>query len=173
MEVCCFSSVPWWHTGGGSTLGSRRKPMKIKADKNSWCQRISSPGMRRASRTCRAIFGGREKLRAIPAARGGPGTERHGGIWHHQLARAENTSWTTHVGVCLEQIDCLWISAGDERRILLRIPFDVLAKMDELADRPAGPDDSHFGAFVLLGELSDYPASTAGYASIYSSPLQP
>ena len=30
-----------------------------------------------------------------------------GGIRRHQLARAENTSWATHLGVCLEQVDCL------------------------------------------------------------------
>src|ERR1035441_3072372 len=30
-----------------------------------------------------------------------------GGIRHHQLTRAENTSWATHLGVCSEQIDCL------------------------------------------------------------------
>jgi hypothetical protein len=78
------------------------------------------------------------------------------GIRYDKLACAENAPGATHLGPCFEQIDGFENATRYESCILLRIAFNVLSKVDEVADRPAGPDDFHFGAFVSPGLPQDF-----------------
>ena len=79
-----------------------------------------------------------------------------GGVRHYELPCAKHAAWAAHLWVCLKKVYRLKHTARDESCILLRISFDVLAQMNEVADRPAGPDDFHFGAFVSPGLPQDF-----------------
>src|SRR2546422_11285931 len=81
------------------------------------------------------------------------------GFGYHELTGTEHSAGPSHFGLSLEEIDCFENSSCDERRILLRVFFDVLSLSDEMTYRPPGPNHFHRGAFAsprLPQELSHF-----------------
>ena len=58
-------------------------------------------------------------------------------IWNDEFPRAKYSTWPPDFRAAFKQIDGFENAASDQRRILLRVLFDVLAKADEVANRLA------------------------------------
>ena len=74
-----------------------------------------------------------------------------GSVLHYELASTGQSAGPSNFRMSLQKIDGFKNAPRGERRSLLGTFRNVLPQSDQMAYRPAGPDDLHRGAFVSPG----------------------
>ncbi len=78
-----------------------------------------------------------------------------GGIRYDKLTRSGHAAGPANLRVGSKKCDGFKNPARDQRGVPFGVLFDVLSQPNEVAYRPAGPDDIHLGALVSPGFPQD------------------
>lgn len=77
-------------------------------------------------------------------------------IWHNKLSGPDHSAKPANLWVGFKDRDCSENPVRYQSGVLFRVLLDLFSQLNEVADRSAGPDDIHRGAFVSSGPPQDF-----------------